>query len=81
MRKLAIGLVAVMGITGAALTVPANAQSFGVYVGSGHHHRYHHHWRHGWRGAYAYDRRCRTIVRSHINRWGERVRVRKRVCY
>ncbi|HET7848726.1 MAG TPA: hypothetical protein VFL51_06670 [Pseudolabrys sp.] len=79
MRKLAIGLLAAMGIAGAALTVPANAESFGVYIGgNGYHHRYHH--RHDWRGAYAYDRDCRTVVRSHINRWGERVRVRKRVC-
>ncbi len=71
MRKLAIGLLAAAGI---AFAVPANALD--VYVGSDHPH---HHWwyRHG---PYAYEPGCRVIVRHHINRYGERVTVRQRVC-
>ena len=45
--------------------------------------RDYHYWRHrhhhrGWWNHYA---GCRVVVRSHINRWGERVFVRRRVCY
>lgn len=39
------------------------------------HHRHHHR---GWWNHYA---GCRIVVRHHINRWGERVIVRKRICY
>ena len=38
-------------------------------------HRHHHR---GWWNHYA---GCRVVVRSHINRWGERVFVRRRICY
>ena len=47
------------------------------------HHR-HHYWRHGpyhHRGWWNHYAGCRVVVRSHINRWGERVLVRRRVCY
>ena len=77
MRKLAIGLLAAIGV---ALAVPSGTQAFTVYVGP---HRYHH-WHHDWyqRGPYAYDYApgCRVIVHRHINRWGNRVIVRKRIC-
>ena len=49
----------------------------GVYVGPRHDHDWR--WRrHHWRGDYASD--CRVVVRTHINRWGERVQVRRRIC-
>jgi hypothetical protein len=71
---LAAGLLS-LALVGSAGT--ANAASFGVYVGNGHaHYRHHHDWRH----AYAYEPRCRLIVRHRINRWGERVTVRRRIC-
>jgi hypothetical protein len=69
----AAALVALGGSVGVA-----NAQNFGVYVGPDHPGYYRHH--HHWRGAYAYDRDCRVVVRTHINRWGHRVTVRKRIC-
>lgn len=44
---------------------------------------YYHHWNRGyhrgWRSHYA-AAGCRVVVRSHINRWGERIVVRRRVC-
>lgn len=67
-----IALATLLAIVGAGV---ANAQ---VYVGVGSDHPYYRH--HHWRGAYAYDRDCRVIVRTHINRWGHRVTVRERTC-
>jgi len=64
-----IGVPAVAGAkeTGSSVTLSARDYYW--------HHR--HHYR-GWRSHYA---GCRMVVRSHINRWGHRVVVRKRVCY
>lgn len=45
----------------------------GVYVGVGDEYRRGH-----WRSHYA--RECRVIVRHRINRFGERVTIRKRLC-
>ena len=76
MKRIAlISLLAVVGTTGIA-----SAQNFGVYVGTDHPYYYRHH-HYDWRGAYAYERDCRIVVRTHINRWGHRVRVRERICY
>jgi Ni/Co efflux regulator RcnB len=47
-----------------------HGRHYGWYRG---HHR-------GWRNHYA-AAGCRVVVRSHINRWGERVFVRRRVCF
>jgi hypothetical protein len=66
----ALGMIGPAGAQGVVI----GAGPGGVYVGNGY-HRHHHHWRH----HYDYAR-CRTIVRSHINRYGERVSVRRRVC-
>jgi hypothetical protein len=46
----------------------------GVHVGQRHHHYD--------RGRHYRDRYrdCRTVVRHTVNRYGERVTVRKRVC-
>jgi len=74
MRKLAIGLLAAVGF---AFAVPANAQGFDVYIGPDHPHPHHHWWRHH---HHVYEPGCRVIVRHHINRYGERVTVRRRVC-
>ena len=59
--------VAVAKETGASVTLSARD----YYWRHRHHHR-------GWRSHYA---GCRMVVRSHINRWGHRVVVRKRICY
>ncbi len=71
---LTIGLLAVTVLSGAGI---ANAQGFGVYVESDHPRYWHHH---NWRGDYAYEPGCRVVVRTHMNRWGERVTVRRRIC-
>ncbi len=70
---LGIGLLALTVFAGAGM---ANAQGVGVYVGSDHPR----HWRHHWRGDYAYEPGCRVVVRTHLNRFGERVTVRRRIC-
>jgi hypothetical protein len=55
----------------------ANAQDVRISVGDRDH------WRgDGWRRHhYAYDRGCRVVVTQRINRFGDRVTVRKRICY
>jgi hypothetical protein len=82
MKQFAIALA----IAGTALVSGvgvASAQSveFGVspggpYVDVGP--RHHRHWRNDY--AYAGRRHCRTVVREHSNRFGERVTKRTRVC-
>jgi len=80
MKRVAIGLavaaVTALGSIGAASAqgVVIGAGPGGVYVGPGHHWRHHY-----WRRDYDYAR-CRVIVRTHINRFGNRVTVRRRIC-
>lgn len=76
MKRIAlnIGLVALTLLGGSGL---ASAQGFGVYVGPDHPYYGHH--RH-WRGDYAYAPGCRVVVRTHTNRWGNRVTIRERIC-
>lgn len=79
-QRIAIAAViaaAALGSAGAASAagVELNVGPRGVYVGP----TYHHHWRH-WR-SYDYVPGCRVVVRRHLNRWGEWVTVRRRVCY
>jgi hypothetical protein len=50
----------------------------GVRIGERHHYDNDWHYRH--RETVGYGRHCRVIIRTHINRWGERVRERTRVC-
>ena len=77
MKRLAIGLAVVtatvLGSLGAASAqgVVVGAGPVGVYVG--------HPYRHHWRRDYDYAR-CRVVVRTHFNRFGERVTVRRRIC-
>jgi hypothetical protein len=55
----------------------ANAQDVRITVGD----RDHGYWRgHPGRGAYALDRGCRVVITKRINRFGDRVTVRKRIC-
>ncbi|CAN5202316.1 hypothetical protein BH11PSE4_BH11PSE4_19220 [soil metagenome] len=78
----------ILGIIGAGAlgaAGSANAQGVrlgigpsGVHVGVNDHHRGRHHRR--WNRHHGYRNDCRVIVRKHINRRGERVVVRKRVC-
>ena len=83
MKRIAIAAaIAAATALGSVSAASAAAVEFdvgpgGVYVGPNHHH-----WRHRdhWRRAYDYDGGCRVIVRHHINRWGERVTVRRRIC-
>jgi hypothetical protein len=79
MKHIAIGL-AVAAVTALGSFGGANAQGIvigagpaGVYVGHPHHHH--------WRRDYDYvPGSCRVVVRTHVNRFGERVTVRRRVC-
>ena len=75
----AIAILAAVGVTGvpevastkeAGPSLTLSARHYGYW-----HHRYHHR---GWWNHYA---GCRIVVRHRINRWGERVIVRRRVCY
>jgi hypothetical protein len=75
MKRIALAML-VLGMAIAGGTGAANAASFGVYVGPDHPYWRHHHWR----GVYAYEPECHVIVRHHINRFGERVTVRRRIC-
>ena len=78
MKRIALA-AAVLAATALGSIGAANAEGVvigagpaGVYVGTGHHHH--------WRRDYDYAGSCRVIVRTHLNRFGERVTVRRRVC-
>jgi hypothetical protein len=75
----AIAILAATGVAG----VPGVAGAKEVGTSLTLRARDYHYWRHrhhhrGWWNHYA---GCRVVVRSHINRWGERVFVRRRICY
>ena len=76
-KRSILPLAAALLLTAGGASV-ANAVEFdvgpgGVYVG----HRHHHH-----RNYRAYDRydRCRVIIDHRVNRFGDRVTVKRRVC-
>jgi hypothetical protein len=70
----AIGMVGTAGAQGVEVDVGRG----GVHIGERHHG-----WDR-WHRAYGYergyDRGCRVIITRHINRFGERVVERRRVC-
>jgi len=80
MKRIAIAAVVLAATafgTVAANAVEVDFGTRGVYVGPHHHHYWgHRHWRH----AYGFAGGCRVIVRTHINRFGEHVSVRRRIC-
>ncbi len=61
----------------AAHAVEVGVGPGGVYVGERHDNDWR--WRHR-HETYGFGEGCRVIVRTHINRFGERVTVRRRVC-
>lgn len=75
-----LAAVGAAGVPGSAAAKEAAIQETGISTTLSAHRR---HWRHGhhygWRHHYAYAS-CRVVVRSHINRFGERVVVRSRIC-
>jgi hypothetical protein len=79
MKKIAIiaalAATAAFGAVSAASAVEVDLGPGGVRVGEG----YHHHWDRGYR-AYGSDRGCRVVVTKRINRFGERVTERRRIC-
>jgi hypothetical protein len=78
----AVAGLAVTGVTGVAGAKDAGATL--TLSARDYHYRYHHdhHWNYGrHRGWWNHYAGCRVVVRSHINRWGHRVVVRKRICY
>jgi hypothetical protein len=67
----AVLAITALGSIGAAQAFDVDVGPRGVYVGPGHHH---------WRGDYGYAGHCRVIERDQINRYGEHVSVRRRIC-
>jgi len=80
MKKIAIiaalAATAAFGAVSTASAVEVDFGPGGVRVGEGYHYR---HWDRGYR-AYGYGRDCRVIVTRRINRFGERVVERRRIC-
>jgi hypothetical protein len=77
MRRTILALTAGLALAAGATTA-ANALDFevgpgGVYVGP---HRYVRDYDRG----YAYGGGCRVVIDRHINRFGEEVTVRRRIC-
>ena len=75
MKRYILALAAVIGLAAGAVTT-ANAVEFsvgpgGVYAGPD---RFYRHYGEGYNGG------CRTIIDHRINRFGEDVVVRRRVC-
>ena len=65
--------------TAAAQGVEMDVGRGGVFVGERHDHdRFFRH-RH-FRETFGFGGECRVVVRTHINRFGERVSVRRRIC-
>jgi hypothetical protein len=78
MKAVAFGIVLAAAASLSSIS-PASALDIDVGPGGFHVGR-HHHYDH-WRGAYAYSPGdCRVIISRHLNRFGERVTVRRRVC-
>ena len=79
----ALAAAAALGSVGAATAagVEFDVGPGGVYVGGHDHDRYSDdwRWRHRYRETYGAGG-CRTVIRTHINRFGERVTVRRRIC-
>jgi hypothetical protein len=72
--------VAGLAAIGAAVPGVAGAKEAGTSLTLSA--RHYNHWNHGHhRGWWNHYAGCRVVVRSHINRWGERIVVRRRVCY
>jgi len=75
MRRIAIAAAVLattaLGTIGAAQAIDVDVGPRGVYVGPRHHQ---------WREDYGYASRCRVVERDHINRYGEHVSVRRRIC-
>lgn len=72
-----VGL-AVTGTAGVATAEGTTTTMSAHYYHRHHNHGVRHHY--GWRNHYAYAG-CQIVVRHRINRWGEPVVVRKRICY
>lgn len=75
MKRMILALAALVALTAGAITT-ANAVEFavgpgGVYVGPD---RYERHFGEGYYGG------CRTVIEHRINRFGEDVVVRRRIC-
>jgi len=77
---LAAATVTLAAVEAAGAPGVAGAKEAGTSTAlSARHYSYWHHRHHGgWWNHYA---GCRVVVRSHINRWGERGFVRRRICY
>lgn len=84
MKYLVLGAALVLALPLTGGIGVANAQDVRISVRDRDHDSWRGGWRHRhnhWRGAYASDRGCRIVVTKRINRFGDRVTVRKRVCY
>ena len=85
MLAAAIASLAAMGSAGVPGIAAAQDAGISTTLSARHwNHGRHYGWRRGhhrgWWNHYA-GAGCRVIVRRHINRWGEPVVVRRRVCF
>jgi hypothetical protein len=75
------GLTAV-GAVGAPAVAAAQEAGISTTLSARHWHGRHYGWYRGHhRGWWNHYAGCRVVVRRHINRWGEPVVVRRRVCF
>jgi hypothetical protein len=74
----AIATLAAVGVAGVPGVAGAKEAGTSLTLSARHYYHWNHGHHRGWWNHYA---GCRVVVRSHINRWGERVLVRRRVCY
>jgi hypothetical protein len=74
----AIATLAAVGAAGVPGVAGAKEAGTSASLSARHYSYWHHRHHRGWWNHYA---GCRVVVRSHINRWGERVFVRRRICY
>jgi hypothetical protein len=70
---LAAGLSLAAGVATAANAIEVGVGPRGVHVGPDRHHH---------RGYNSYNRSsdCRVVITKRVNRFGERVTVRRRIC-
>jgi hypothetical protein len=73
LSALTIATLLTVGTIGSVNAIEFGVGPGGVYVGPGYDRPYYRDYR-------AYRDDCRIVIRERINRFGERVRIRERIC-
>ncbi|HLZ05580.1 MAG TPA: hypothetical protein VKR55_25945 [Bradyrhizobium sp.] len=71
LRIATIAALLTLGTMTAANAIEFGVGPGGVYVGPGYHHYYR---------DYGYGGNCRVVITHHINRFGDEVTDRRRIC-